>query len=133
MNYNINRSMGIQDIYFDLGRVGCENFPSLSSFIEIFLNNENIDFSLNYCLFIKLKDKKGDFILLEESYIFSLSKFDVDQFKGLYNDVKNLIIVCQNKEFSEDFSGDYCTIQLCFGAESEYNNIHDIATKVLEY
>src|SRR5436853_5480797 len=133
MNYNINKSMGLQDISFDLGRVGSENFPSLSSFIEIFLNNENIDFSLNYCLFIKLIDKNGYFILLEEPYIFSLSNFDVDQFKGLYSDVINLIIDCQNKEFSEDFSGDFRTIQLCFGAKSEYDNVHDIARKVLQY
>ena len=88
MDYNINRSLGIQDISLDLDRVGGENFPSLNSFIELFLNNENIDYSLKYCLFIKLKDKKGTQIILEESYVFSLSKFDMDELEGLYYVVK---------------------------------------------
>jgi hypothetical protein len=136
MNYNINRSLGIQDISFDLDRVGGENFPSLNSFIEFFLNNANIDYNLDYCLFIKLKDKMGTQIMLEESYLFSLSKMDMDDFEGLYYDVKKLTIVCQNKEFSEDFKGDFCIIQLCFGEfcfGAEPENINDFVKKVLDY
>jgi hypothetical protein len=134
MNYNIDKSMGLQDISFDLGRVGSENFPNFNSFLEIFFNNENIDFSLTYGLMIKLIDENGDFIMMEESYIFSLSKLDKDEFEGLYYDVKYLIICCQNKEFIEYFSGEFCRIQLCFGALTEGEDISsDFVFKVIDY